>query len=154
MYSTKTQTRLGLCFLPFPSPSSSGNQVLGEHTLPGRWCISSPPQSQPLGFLGVQQEYHLRCAVCLLWGANLWLQLSWQMSTVQDPRKTCLATGSLLMVWWRMPSLAMRLPLAFWLWLPPTCLSAFSRGWASMQLASSPLVFSQSFVSRPGSALG
>ena len=47
--------------------------------LPGAWrahtpqvqCILSPPQSQPLGFLGVQ--LHLRCALCLLWGADLWL---------------------------------------------------------------------------------
>ena len=35
-YSTKAQTRLGLRFVPFPGPSSSGDQVLGEHTLP-RW---------------------------------------------------------------------------------------------------------------------
>ena len=34
--------------------------------------------------------------MCLLWGADLWLQPSWQMSTIQDPRKTWLATGSLL----------------------------------------------------------
>ena len=34
----------------------------------------------------------------------------------------------------------------FWLWLSPTCLSASSRGWASLQLASSSLVFAQSFV--------
>ena len=41
--------------------------------------------------------------MCLLWKADLRLQPSWQMSTVQDPRKTWLATGSLLTVWWRMP---------------------------------------------------
>ena len=35
------------------------------------------------------------------------------MSTTQYPRKTWLATGSLLKVWWRMPSLGRRLPLAF-----------------------------------------
>ena len=49
---------------------------------PGAWrahspqvglCIFSPPWSQPLGFLGAQQECHLRCAVCLLWGADVWL---------------------------------------------------------------------------------
>ena len=38
---------------------------------PGGWCIVSSPLSQPLGLLGVQQECCLRCAVCLLWGANL-----------------------------------------------------------------------------------
>ena len=41
--------------------------------------------------------------MCLLWGADLKLQLSWQMATVQDSRKTWLETGSLLTVWWRMP---------------------------------------------------
>ena len=30
----KTQTQLGPCFVPFPGPSSSGDQVLGEHTVP------------------------------------------------------------------------------------------------------------------------
>ena len=54
-----------------------------------RWAVfCSPPWSQTLGFLGVLQEHRLRCAVCLLWGADLWLRPSWQMSTVQDPRKS------------------------------------------------------------------
>ena len=60
-----------LRFVPFPGLSSSGNQVLGERTLPVGQCILSPPQSQTLGFLGVQQECHIRCAMCLLWGADL-----------------------------------------------------------------------------------
>ena len=34
----------------------------------------------------------------------------------------------------------------FWLWLPPTCLSVSSGGWACPQRASSPLVFAQFFV--------
>ena len=38
------------------------------------------------------------------------------------------------------------LPLAFWLWLLPACLPASRRGWAGLLLASSPLVFTQSFV--------
>ena len=33
----------------------------------------------------------------------------------------------------------------FWLWMPPACLPASSGGWAGPQLASSPLVFAQSF---------
>ena len=33
-YSTKAQTWLGLHFVPFPCPSSSGDQMLGKHTLP------------------------------------------------------------------------------------------------------------------------
>ena len=35
---------------------------------------------------------------------------------------------------------------ACWLWLMPTCLSASGGGWASLQLASSPLVFALPFV--------
>ena len=66
---------------------------------PGGRCILSPPWSQPLGFLGVQWGHHLRCAVCLLWGADLWLWPSWPISIIQDPRKTWLATGSLIAVW-------------------------------------------------------
>ena len=72
---------------------------------PGAWrahtpqvrCILPPLLSQPLGFPGTKQ--HLRCALCLYWGADLWLRPSWQMSTVQVPRKTWLATESLLAVW-------------------------------------------------------
>ena len=103
---------------------------------PGAWWAHSPSwaeslitsPSQPLGFPSAPQEHCLRCAVCLLWGAGLWLRPSWWMSTIQDPRKTWLATGGLLTVWWRMPSLGLRLPLALWLWLSPACLSASGRG--------------------------
>ena len=45
-----------------------------------------------------------------------------------------------------MPTLGLSLPLAFQLWLAPACLPVSSRGWAGPQPASSPLVFSQSFV--------
>ena len=70
--------------------------------------------------------HSLRCAVRLLWGPDLRLWNSCQISIFQDPRKRCLATGSLLTVWWKMRCLGPRLqhPLAFWLWLPHTCPSA------------------------------
>ena len=45
-YSTKAQTQLGLCFVPFPGPSSSGDQVLGECSLP-RWTGVSHHLSRP-----------------------------------------------------------------------------------------------------------
>ena len=98
----KSQTQLGICFVPFPGLSSSGNQVLGKCTVPGGLCIliTSP----------VLAPWFPGCVVCLLWGADLRLQPSWQMSTIQDPRETWLATGSLLTLWWRMPSLAWRIP--------------------------------------------
>ena len=84
--------------------------------------------------------------MCLLWGDDLKLQLSWQMSPAQDSRKTWLATGSLLTVWWRMRVSG---------WDGPVlsgsschthgCLSLVG-GRACRQPASSALVFAQSFV--------
>ena len=115
-----------LCCMHFPglSCSGSGSQTFHKGTdlvgpafcalprskelrQPGAWlahypsvqCILPPPWSQLPGFLVAPQEHCLRCVVCLLWRANLRLQPSWQMSTIQDPRKTWLATGSLLTVW-------------------------------------------------------
>ena len=137
----------------FPGPSSSGDQVLGERTLPGGQCVLSPPASQPLSFLGVQWECHLGCAMCLLWGADLWLRPSWQMSTLQDPRKTWLATGSLLAVWWRVPSLGPRLPLAFRLWLPPASLPLKGDGPVNSCWLSSGIRSVLCSASRPGCAL-
>ena len=60
------QTRLGLHFVPFPAPSSSGDEVFGEPS----HCDLSPLPSLPLGFLGVQLVHLLR-----------------QMLTVQTPKK-------------------------------------------------------------------
>ena len=98
---------------PSQVPAAQVTRCLAR-TLSQVGCASSsPPQVQLLGFLGAPGERRLRCAVCLLWGADLWLQPSWQMSTVQDPRKTWLATGSLLTVWWRMLALGLRVPLVF-----------------------------------------
>ena len=93
--------------------------------------------------------------MCLLWKADLRLRPSWQMSTIQDPRKMWLATGSLLTVWWRMPSLGLRLPLAFQFWLSPTCLSASSMGRGlceagQLSFGIHSVLFS---VSRPGCVL-
>jgi len=64
-----TQTRLGLHFVPFPGPSSSGDQVFGEC---GHCDLSPPPL--PPGFLGVQLAHLLR----------------W-MLTIQNPKKSWLA---------------------------------------------------------------
>ena len=64
------QTWLGLRFVPFPGPSSSGDQVFGEHGHCDLW----PPPSLLLSFLGVQLAHFLR----------------W-MLTVQNPKKSWLA---------------------------------------------------------------
>ena len=58
---------VGPVFLPSPDPSSSGDEVFGEH---GR-CDLSPPLSLPLGFLGVQLTHLLR-----------------RILTVQNPKKS------------------------------------------------------------------
>ena len=89
---------VGPAFCAFPGPSSSGDQVFSKRTLPAGRCVLSPPRSQPLGFLSAPGEHCLRCALCLLWGADLWRQPFWWMSTIQDPRKAWLVTGSLLTV--------------------------------------------------------
>ena len=94
-YSSEVQTPLGLRFVHLPGLSSSGDEVFGECS----HCDLSPPLSLLLGFLGVQSAHLLSCAVCLFWGADLWLRPSWRMSTVQNPKKSWLATGSLLAVW-------------------------------------------------------
>ena len=145
---TPQRCRLGWACVLCPSQvrAAQATRCLVSAVSSGGRCILSPPRSQLLRIPGAQQECRLRWAVCLLWGADLQLRPSWQMSTAQDPRKTWLATGSLLAVWWRMPSLGLRLPLSFWLWLSPACLSASGGEWAGPQPASSPLVFAQSLV--------
>ena len=126
-----------------PSQVQVAHQVRGMHTVPGGLCIliTSP--------VPAAREHRLSCAVCLLSGADLRLRPSWQMSTVQEPRTTWLATGSLLTVWWRMLVSGAEVGVAPCLpaQMSPTCLSAScGRGGACTQPASSPLVFTQSFV--------
>ena len=138
----------------------------GQLRRPGAWWAHSPSWVMCLITAPVPAALFPGCAavvlsqVCcvlwdllsLLWGADLWLWLSWQMSTSQNPRKTWLAMGNLLTVWWKMPSLGPSLPLAFWLWLSATYLSASRGGWASLALlwySLSPL-----FCEQAGSALG
>ena len=74
---------------------------------PGAWRVHSPmcmvhlitsrvPATQfPGCTVGAPSQV---CCVSLL-GADLWLRPSRRMSTVQNPRKSWLATGSLLAVW-------------------------------------------------------
>ena len=90
---------LGFVHFPGLSCSGSGSRVLhkGADSVgpafcalprseqlrwPGAWraqspqgwgCILLPAPSQQLGFLGVQWACLLRCAMCLFWGADLWL---------------------------------------------------------------------------------
>ena len=52
-YCIKAQTCLGLSFVPFQgSAPAQATRCLASTLSPGSECILSPPQSQPLGFLG------------------------------------------------------------------------------------------------------
>ena len=110
----------GFCGLPRPKLLGFTFSGTSQRYRPGWACVLCPSQVRaaqatrclasmlsqvdcvlitsphPVGFLGVQRERRLRCALCLLWGAGLWLRPFRQMSAFQDPRKTWLATGSLL----------------------------------------------------------
>ena len=50
----------GMCFVCFLGLSSSGDQVLGEYTVPCGPCVLITSPSQQLGFLGAQREHRLR----------------------------------------------------------------------------------------------
>ena len=81
------QTQLGMRFVPFRGLSSSGDQVFGEHTIPSghfpRWTVRlNHLPIRPLSFPSAPPEHRVRYPVCLLWGADLGLRPSWQMSTV------------------------------------------------------------------------
>ena len=76
------------------------------------------------------------------------------MSTVQDPRKNWLATGSLLAVWYRMPSLGPSLPLPFRLLLLPACLWRVGNGLVCCRLALLWYLLSPLLCEWAGSALG
>ena len=132
------QSRLGLRFVPFPGPSSSGDQVLGECSHPQVGCVSYRlPGPSHLVFW--MYNWHAFSGVpCvsseeLISGCNIW-----QMSTVQNLKKSWLAM-----------KLACSLveDASLEPQLPPSS-SGCSRlpvsrgGWASPQLASS----AQSFV--------
>ena len=114
----------------------------GVQSPSGGGCILSPPLSQMLGFLGGCGCAPLKCAVCLFWETDLWLQPSRRISTVQNPKNSWLAMepGCSLV---EDASLGPRLPL--WGSGGP-CLPVSSGGWASLQPASSLLLFAQSFV--------
>ena len=74
------------------------SEQLCECTLP-RWASESYHLPGPSRSVSWMRSGSAISGVCLLWGADLWLRPSWQMSTVQNPRKSWLATGSLLAVW-------------------------------------------------------
>ena len=58
---------------PSQVPAAQPTRCLASTLFPAGLCILSTPWSQLLGFLGAPQEFCLRCAMYLLWGADLWL---------------------------------------------------------------------------------
>ena len=155
---------LGCMHFPGLSYSGSGSRVLHKGTdlvgplfcalprseqlrWPGAWraqlppvegCVLSPPPFQLLSFLGVQPMRLLRCGVRLFWGADLWLQPSQRMSTIQNPRKSWLAMKPACCLV-DDASLGPRLPTSG---SGCPCLPVSGVGWAGLQPASS----AQSFV--------
>ena len=85
------QTQLGLHFVPFPVPSSPGDQVLGECSHPQldaeSYCLPSPSRS----VFWVYSRYAFSGVLYLFWGADLWLRPSQWMSTIQNPKNSWLA---------------------------------------------------------------
>ena len=141
---------MGLCFVPFPGPSSSGDQVLDDYTL--LRCGASYHLPCPSRL--VSPVLHLRCAVCLFWGVDLWLQPSRKMSSIQDSRKAWLATGSLPTVWWMMPSLGLSLPLSGSGCCPPASLPLVRNGPVGCWLALLWYLLSPLFCERAWQCLG
>ena len=70
----KGTTRLGVRFLPFPCPSSSGNQVFGKRTVPGGPCILITSPVPAVQFPGGPAR--ALSQPCVSWGADLRLRPS------------------------------------------------------------------------------
>jgi len=122
---------------------------------PGGWRVHCPMWAMHLihlpgstcCFPGMPWEHSPRCAVCLLWGSDLRLWYLWQISAVQDPRKTWWATGSLLSLVEDAVSGA-KIAAAPCLPALALCFSASVEGGPYMtiwQPTCSPFVFSQSY---------
>ena len=69
----QAQTRLGLRFVTFPGPRSSGQQVLGQHTPQVGGASYHLPASRRSVSWGETVGAPSQVCVCLLWGADLWL---------------------------------------------------------------------------------
>ena len=71
--STPQRHRLGWACLLYPSQvqEAQATRCLVSTLSQMRGASYHLPQSKPLSLLGAPQECHLRCAMCLLWGADL-----------------------------------------------------------------------------------
>ena len=143
--STPQRHRLDWVCILCPSPVRAAQATMClANSLSQVGCVLITSLSQLLSLPGAPWEHHLRCAICLLWGADLWLQPSRQMPTFQDPRKIWLATGSRLTVWWTMPVSGAKIAPC----LPALAVSRLLLciWWGEGTVCSPSLVFTQSFV--------
>ena len=143
---TKAHILLGLHFVPFAGPGSSGDPMLGKHTLP-RWVvrlIASPvPAAQlPKGTTGVPTQ------VCRASPLGSWPLTATLPADVSRPgsQEDLVSNGCLLTVCWGMLSLGPDCPSPSYSCCHPSApLPPAGRG-AGLQLANSPVVFAQSFL--------
>ena len=140
--------RWAVTSVPLSGPNSSGDQVLGEHTVTVGPCILFTSQSWQLDFPGVPQE-HFQGVLCISsWELISGCDTPGRCQLSRIPRKTCLATGSLLTVWWKC-GLWVRvcgslLPSGSVCHIPASL--PLKREGPIWQPACSPLAFAQSFV--------
>ena len=137
-----------MCFVPFPGLNSSGDQVLGEHTVPGGpcilftspvpgaefpWCTTRAPSQvcrvSPLGSCSQ--------AVTFLADVNCPGSLEDVVSN-REPAHSLVKDASL--------GSKLEQCLAFQLWLLLACLSDSGGGSGLYAVTSTALVFAQSFV--------
>ena len=121
---------VGRAFCALPGQSSSGDQVLGECTVPGRLCIliTSPVLATWSHRCAVRALSQV-CRASPLWSWSqavaLLADVNWpgsQEDVVSNREPAEFGGGC-----WSLGSRLQQL-LAFWFWLLPACLSAFSRG--------------------------
>ena len=138
----QTHRQWSMCFVPFPGPSSSGDQVLGEHAIPGGLCvlITSPvpaPWFPGCTARAVSQVSHIsppgsdppgRC------------QPSQMPGRLGQQLEACSQIGGRCHLW------GQDCPLLSGSGCHPPASLPLVGEWTALQLASSPLVFAQSFV--------
>ena len=137
---------VGPAFCALPGPRSSGDQVLGDRTLPGGLCILITSQVPALGFLGV--PVRALSQVCHVSPLRSWSQAVTLLADVNHPgsQEDLVINWEPVTVWWRMLSLGQDCPLPSG---SGCCLPApllLEEGGACLQLASFPLIIAQTFV--------
>ena len=153
---------LGCVYFPGLSHSGSGSRVLHKGTDSVGPAFCALPRSEQLRWLGASWAHfpqvggasyrrlhpshsvRLRRAVCLFWGADLWLRPS---ADVNHPESQEVLVSNWEAAWSLVEHAVSGAEIVpFWLWLHPACLPVSGGGWAGPWPASSPLVFAQSFV--------